>query len=549
MTAKIGRWAPLPLLALSACAPETSGPDQAKDINYTLTASADEALDDVAYPKADEAMEALVGPNKLANGCALGLVMNGQVVYLKGYGLANEQAGIPWDVNTASAVGSVSKTFTALAILRLAEMGQLHLGDRFNDHLSPSTLYGFQTLSAALTHTSGIGGATKEEAFSPNWGPGPDEAAYPVEHPMAHPRYAYDAFAPYQVLASPSGTTNGLPNGVYSNVGYTLLGAVIDSITASRSFAPEDGYERFVWYEVARGANLSKGLKTFALGHSWRDSDIPHFARGYDDFVLTHMWDGVGSVEGWEGPSGGWTMTIGDLTRFVAAVQKREIVSRASWAAATAPKSWVNGRPYGYGMWITPVLNYPGAVELSHGGDIEGYSALWASFEGIDDHPPLGVALQCNQIGSDVLEDTANDLFWDYVSDLLTPEFPLGTRGEQHFALDLGRASLGRLSLGSLLGDGLELVATRDGGVSRMEIRGSLGSYPLESAKLSGTALDATLAGYLDTRIAGASGVCAATRNLGLPCRPCSDGSETCLPIQVRGVALKAKAKARTEMR
>lgn len=546
MTARITRWALLPVLvlALSACAPDQSGPDQVKDINYTLTASADEALDNVSYPEADSVMEALVGPNKFANGCALGLVMNGQVVYLKGYGFANQEAGIHWDVNTASAVGSVSKTFTALALLRLAEMGHVDLNDRFNDHLDPSTLYGFQTLEAALTHTSGIGGATPAEAFAPNWGPGPpDEGAYPGEHPMAHPRYAYDAYAPYQVLATPSGTTNGLKNGIYSNVGYTLLGAVIDSITAKASFVPRNGYERFIWYEVARGSNLSKGLKTFALGHSWRDGDIPDFARGYDNGVPTHMWDGVGSVEGWEGPAGGWTMTIGDLARFVAAVQRREIVSRASWAAATQPTSWIYERPYGYGMWISPVLNYPGAVELSHGGDILGYSALWASFEGIDDHPPLGVALQCNQLGSGTLEGAANDLFWLYVSGRLHPDFPVGTGSEQHFSLDLGRASLRGIRLGGLLGDDLELVvvAPRAANGPRLELRGPLGAYPLESAKLSGTALDATLTGSLDTRNAAGNSACAVTAMLGLPCRPCEDGNRSCLPIQIRGVAVKPR--------
>ena len=476
MVAKIGRWSLL--LSLAACAPEQSGTDQVADLNYTLTASADEALDDISYPEADAAMDDLVGPSKFANGCALGLVMDGRVVYLKGYGLANEEAGIEWDVHTASAVGSVSKTFTALALLRLAEETSLELTNPINDHLSPDFpfgLFGNETLEAALLHTSGIGGATPDEAFAPNWGPGPDEEAYPVEQPMAHPRYAYDAYSPYELYSPPGGTSNGYQNGTYSNVGYTVLGAVIDSATSNAAFTPANGYERFVWHEVGRGLNLSKGLKTMALGHSWRDGDIPHFARGYEDGAPVQMWDGVGSVEGWEGPSGGWTMTIGDLTRFVAAAQNREIISPASWQAATDPQSWVYGRPYGYGMWVSPVLNYPGAVELSHGGDILGYSALWASFEGIDDNPPFGVALQCNQMGSDVLEETAVDLFWDYVSGRLVPEFHLQAgrnTTQRRYELDFDRASFGRLPLGPWLDGGFALVLDEGGRRSRVELEG-----------------------------------------------------------------------------
>ncbi|MGH9334558.1 MAG: serine hydrolase domain-containing protein, partial [Vicinamibacteria bacterium] len=376
MIRKIGRCSLF--LLLGACAPKQSGTDQVADVNYTLTASADEALDEVSYPEADAAMDDLVGPGKFANGCALGLVMNGNLVYLKGYGLANAEAVIPWDVGTASAVGSVAKTFTALALLRLAEDTSLDLSDAINEHVSPDYAFGDETLEAALLHTSGIGGATPGEAFAPSWGPGPDDDDYPVENPMAHPRYAHDAYSPYELYAPPNGTTNGYDNGIYSNVGYSVLGAVIDSVTANAAFSPANGYERYVWHEVGRGLNLSKGLKTMALGHSWRDGDIPGFARGYEDGVPAEMWDGVGSVEGWEGPPGGWTMTIGDLTRFVAAVQNREIVSAASWMDATDPKSWVYGRPYGYGMWVEPVPGYPGVVELSHGGDIDGYSALWA---------------------------------------------------------------------------------------------------------------------------------------------------------------------------
>jgi CubicO group peptidase (beta-lactamase class C family) len=503
------------------------------DINYTLVESSDEGLDDISYPEADLRMNQLVGPGKFATGCALGLVMDGSVVYLKGYGLADKESGISWDVRTPSAVGSVSKTFTALALLRLAESTSLDLTDPLDAHVSPESELGEETLEAALLHTSGIGGSTKDEAFAPSWGPGPDDDDYPVEHPMAHPRYAYEAYSPYELYDPPEGTTEGYPNGIYSNVGYSAIGAVIDSVAPG-------GYERYVWHEVGRGLHLTDGSKTMALGHSWRENDIPHFAQGYEGGVPVEMWDGVGSVEGWEGPSGGWTMTIGDLARFVAAVQRREIVGEASWTAATDPKSWVSGGPYGYGMWVEPVLNYPGAFELWHGGDIKGYSALWASFEGIDDHPPLGVAMQCNQMGSDTLQSTAVDLFWLYVSDLLVPELFLGSlpsdAPEERYELGFERATIGGVPLGQYLQDGFELVVRSDVRSSRVEIASPLGSFPIEKAKLGGTLLDLRVNGLVDLRGLEGLDVCVQAKSVGLRCEPCSDRRASCVSIDVRGL-------------
>ncbi len=526
----------LPLLSLSACVPRQSGTDQVSDINYTLTTSADEALDDVAYPEADEAMHGLTGPGDFANGCALGLVMNGNVVDLKGYGFANKEAGISWDVGTVSAVGSVAKTFSALALVRLAESTPLNLTDTINEHLSPDSDFGEETLESALLHTSGIGGETKDEAFEPTWGPGPDDDDYPVEHPMSHPRYAYDAYSPYELYDdSPNGTTDGYPNGIYSNVGYSVLGAVIDSVAPG-------GYESYVWHEVARGLDLSKGSKTMALGHSWRDGDIPNFARGYEGGAPVEMWDGLGSVEGWEGPSGGWTMTIGDLARFVAAVQRREILTEASWGNVTDPQSWVIDGPYGYGMWVEPVIGFPGVVELWHGGDITGYSALWASFEGIDDHPPLGIAMQCNQVGAETLKNTASDLFEYYVSDRLVPELFLGSgpvpSTERRYDLNFGRATFGTLPLGQYLGPGFELVQKGEVQPLRYELATPVGTFPLEKAKVGGTLLDLRLEGLLDTR---GLDVCAQAKAVGLTCEPCSDRRTSCVPLDVRQIEARIR--------
>ena len=90
-------------------------------------------------------------------GCALGVMRHGELVYGKGYGLANLEYGIPITTSTVFHVASMSKQFAALAVLILASRGKLGLDDAICDYLPEVPDFGRRiTIHHLLHHTSGL---------------------------------------------------------------------------------------------------------------------------------------------------------------------------------------------------------------------------------------------------------------------------------------------------------------------------------------------------------------------------------------------------------
>ena len=150
---------------------------------------------------------------------------------------------------------------------------------------------------------------------------------------------------------------------MYSNVGYSVAGAVIDDIADG---TPSGGYEAWVWDHIGQytgNALDADNLLTLALSHSWRSTDIPNRAVGYvwngASFDVFEAFDpnGLAGLEGWEGPSGGWVMTIGDLTRFALALNTSQIVGPGPLAAMRYEWTDLDGFADDYGMGVMHAPN------------------------------------------------------------------------------------------------------------------------------------------------------------------------------------------------
>lgn len=106
------------------------------------------------------AVDALVAPYDLVDGPGgvLGVYSDGEIVYARGFGLANLEYGIPNTPSTVFRVGSVSKQFAAMAIAILARRGELHLDDDIRKHLPEIPAYpeGVVTVRHLVHHTSGL---------------------------------------------------------------------------------------------------------------------------------------------------------------------------------------------------------------------------------------------------------------------------------------------------------------------------------------------------------------------------------------------------------
>src|SRR5580692_10180085 len=103
----------------------------------------------------DEVFEDLTAPG--SPGCALGVYRDGQMIYAKGYGLANVEDSVPITPKSVFDIGSTSKQFTAASILLLEKQGKLSVNDDVRKYIPELPDYGPQiTILHLLNHTSGL---------------------------------------------------------------------------------------------------------------------------------------------------------------------------------------------------------------------------------------------------------------------------------------------------------------------------------------------------------------------------------------------------------
>jgi CubicO group peptidase (beta-lactamase class C family) len=390
----------LALLSLAAACgqpPTKTGADQVHDGNIELTALKDNKFTPMSWGTVDTYMNGVIGS---ANnpGCAVGIARGGQLTYLHGYGKA-KLAGENWGVATMGAVGSVSKSFTAAGMLLMNQLNMLDVDDDVDAHLAGgAAAVGNVSIAKLLNHTSGVGGGSQCAAFAPNWSApddpedctdnGDDPGATAQE--LAEPRLAYAEYGATETVAALAANVAN-----YSNVGYSVVGAVIDEVTGGE-------YEDWIWDRVGGWPASSldaQNMLSLALTHSWRANDIPHRAVGYNGaFAAFEAFapSGLAGVEGWEGPSGGWTMTIGDLTRFALALNTTKIVSAPFLAAMRYRWAEFNSLSDGAGMGVLLPAAGTGSPDYWHGGIIGGHTAAWTWWNNSNGQS-LAIAMMCNR--------------------------------------------------------------------------------------------------------------------------------------------------------
>lgn len=296
------------------------------------------AAGDDAAPETRAA--ALVEPYREA-GLMSGVVLvarDGQPLFRQAYGLADREWGIANTPDTHFRIGSLTKQFTAAAILLLAEAGKLTLDDpvaRFLPDLPPA--WAQVRLRHLLGHTSGI----------VNYTAMPDYLATTarLEPP---PRAILASVAKEALLFAPGTRVE------YSNTNYLLLGLVIEAASG----AP---YPRYLAEHVLAPAGLTQ------TGYDDLSAVLPRRARGY------RFWHGqwrnapplpVGAAYA----AGGLYSTVDDLLAWDEALFGGRVISQTSLAAMGED----GGRGYGFGWYIGTAH---GQRLWSHAGMVSGFLA------------------------------------------------------------------------------------------------------------------------------------------------------------------------------
>jgi CubicO group peptidase (beta-lactamase class C family) len=315
-------------------------------------------------------------------GAAVAVSRAGKLAFAAGFGLADRAAKAPVKPDALFRIASISKPITAVGVMQLNERGKLKLDDPVRKYLSlkPALADGAKfdarwdavTIRHCLQHTGGWDRGAKG-GFDPIAWPwrvrralelnGPPTADDVVRYILGRPL----DFAPGERFA-------------YSNVGYLVLGRVIETVT-------KQSYESFTKKEVLAPAGVTRAVLARGVPEARPAAEV----RYYDSKprtgpclyppradALVPLPDGAENVEAFEA-HGGWVASAVDLVRFACAFDygtKSPLLSAASigemWAA---PPNAGKDVWYGCGWSVRPA-GRAGRANVWHTGLIAGTSAL-----------------------------------------------------------------------------------------------------------------------------------------------------------------------------
>jgi D-alanyl-D-alanine carboxypeptidase len=262
----------------------------------------------------------------------------GNVIYAEAFGMSDRETATAASPRSVMQIGSITKQFTAAAILRLAERGSLSIDDRIEKFVPEFDPRGRTvTLRQLMQHRSGL---------PRDW--------YKPGEPFPYDRY-FSVITRQQVIAGLNAQPFDFAPGTswsYSNAGYMLLGYAIESITGT-------DYAEFFHTEFALPLGL---IDTGVCG----TFNVPR-PDGYGLFggkaVRLPAVHPSGLIS-----SGAVCSTASDLTRWAHLLATGQVMLPASYAKMTTPASPFI--PYGFGLELNNILGQPA---VSHNGGIDGY--------------------------------------------------------------------------------------------------------------------------------------------------------------------------------
>jgi CubicO group peptidase (beta-lactamase class C family) len=295
-------------------------------------------------------------------GCQLSVSRNGQVIFSKAWGMADMERNIPLSTNSILEGGSVSKQFTAAAILLLEQQGKLSLDDDVRKYIPELPDYGTPIkLRQMLHHASGLR----------DWGSVAELTGWPRSRKFYSNDDALEIIARQQHLNNKPGDEF-----IYSNSNYNLFAIIVQRVSGLSLAA----FTRKYIFEPAGMAHTQ-----------WRDDPnriVPNRAIAYskqDSAFTTDMPNEY--VYG----NGGLLTTTEDLLKWSDFYQGGKVgtASLLSKQVQTDPLNNGAMNPYGAGLFIRKVMGWN---NISHSGATAGYRAYLETFPELN----LSIAMLSN---------------------------------------------------------------------------------------------------------------------------------------------------------
>ena len=283
------------------------------------------------------------------NGSAL-VAYDGKLLLKKGYGQANMEWKIPNEANTKHRLGSITKQFTAVLILQLANQGKVDLQANLSTYIPdyPKEVGEKITVHQLLTHTAGV----------PNYTSFPDFFATKSRNPH-NIEELVGIFSNLPLDFAPGAQFS------YSNSGYVLLGVIVEKVTGKT-------------YEAALEEMIFKPLGMTNTGYDHHNQILENRAAGYEkagsayvnaDYLDMSIPYAAGSMYS----------TVEDLFLWDQALYTEKVLPKKYMDLMFTPFVEAMGMHYGYGWMVGKVpLGETGKEQdiITHGGGINGFNTL-----------------------------------------------------------------------------------------------------------------------------------------------------------------------------
>jgi D-alanyl-D-alanine carboxypeptidase len=311
------------------------------------TRAAASTLEEVVDSIANEAVESGSTP-----GLTVGVAHGDEILLAKGYGLADVELSVPASEKTVYRIGSITKQFTAAAILLLAEDDDLALDDPITDLLPDYPTEGAAiTVRHLLNHTSGIKSFTNMPSYR-------KEMRRDVSHEEIIDRFkdVPPNFAPGEKFR-------------YCNSGYYLLGVILEKASGK-------SYADFLQERL---------FQPLSLESTYYDTQariIPNRARGYSRIGKEFRNAAYVSMTQ-PFSAGALASTVEDLIAWQRGLAGGKLIAADSYQSMTIPGKLNDGRHTNYGLGLF-LRRFDGHTALRHGGGIKGFRSDLAYFPEID---------------------------------------------------------------------------------------------------------------------------------------------------------------------
>ncbi len=274
---------------------------------------------------------------------SIAVVKQGQLVYAKAFGKASLEPDRPADANTRYAIGSISKQFTAAAVLMMEEQGKLSLDDKVSKYFPELTRAGEVTIRELLSHTSGYSDYAPQDYMIPEW-----------TKPMT-PQAILDEWAKKPLDFDPGTRWQ------YSNTNYVLAGRIFEKVSGEPLVA-------FLHKHIFD----TLGIRS--AGDCAVDK-TPEDAVAYTRYALGPARPALREGPGWYFAAGELCMTPSDLARWDVAFLHKQILNAHSYGEFTQEVRLANGNTTHYALGHS-LGEMDGIPRISHGGEVSGFLAL-----------------------------------------------------------------------------------------------------------------------------------------------------------------------------